>query len=223
LALESHKTRSLGPEGTETIEHLQVWWAQNHRIVLGVLAGAAVIVAALVFNRRTQAVQEDLAAGKLAEANVYFWQNDYARSLELAKQVYAQYGSTPSGLEAHRLAGDDAFWNGDFKGAIAEYQRYLERMKKGILADAARRSLAYALESDGQTLEAAKTFEQLVGTFDRASSAEFLMAAARCYRTLSQPAEAIGRLKRVDLEFGETSYAQAARVELGELAASATR
>lgn len=205
----------------ESLDRLQAWWAQNSRIVLGGLAAVAVVAAAVVFNQRTRAVQEDQAAGKLAEANVYFWQNDYARSLELSKQIYAQYGSTPSGLDAHRLAGDDAFWSGDFKVAIAEYRRYLERMKKGILADAARRSLAYALESDGQTLEAAKLYEQLVGVFDRVSSAEFLMATARCYRTLGQPAEAVQRLKRVDLEFGETSYAQIARVEMGELAAAA--
>jgi hypothetical protein len=34
-------------------------------------------------------------------------------------------------------------------------------------------------------------------------------------------AEAVKRLKRVDEEFGDTSYAQPARIELGEIAAAA--
>ena len=219
MALSSQKSRSLGFEGAERLEEIQAWWTQYSKYVLGALAVVAVAVAALAFNQRTRSVQEGTAAGKFAEASVYYWQGDYARCLDLSKQIYAQYASTPSGLEAHRLAGDASFWNGDFKSAIAEYKRYLERMKTPLFADAARRSLAYALESDGQRLEAAKTYESLVGKFDRNSSAEFLVAAARCYRGLGRPADAVERLKRVDLEFGETSYANEARLEMGEIAA----
>ena len=222
MALESRQAQSLEPEGAHTLEQIQMWWAGNQRILLGVVAAIVVVGGGLLFQLRTRGVQEDQAAGRLAEASVYYWQGDYARSLELSKQVYTQYGSAPSGIEAHRLAGDNAFWSGDFKGAITEYRRYLEKVKTGLLADAARRSLAYALESDNQPIEAAKVYDQLVGRFDRTSSAEFLVAAARCYRTAGQPPEAIRRLKRVDQEFGDTSYAQAARVELGELTAATT-
>jgi tetratricopeptide (TPR) repeat protein len=219
LALSSQKQRSLGFEGSERLAEIQAWWTRYSKIVLGLVAAAAVIVAALVFNQRTRSVQEGAAAGKLAEASVYYWQGDYARSLELSKQIYNQYGSSPSGLEAHRLAGDAAFWNGDFKTSIAEYRRYLDHMKQPVFADAAHRSLAYALESDGQRLEAAKEYESLVGKFDRTSSAEFLFAAARCYRGLGRPSDAMQRLKRVDMEFGETTYANQARIEMGEIAA----
>jgi tetratricopeptide (TPR) repeat protein len=220
LSLESQKRRGLGPEGAEILERFGVWWTQYSRIVFGVAAAVVVVGAAFVFQRRSAAAQEEQAAGKLAEASIYYWQGDYPHSLELAKQIYAQYASSPSGIEAHRLAGDNAFWAGDFKSAVAEYRRYIDKVKTGLLADAARRSLAYALESDGQTIEAAQLYEQLVGRFDRTSSAEFLFAAARCYRTAGMTAEAVKRLKRVDEEFGDTSYAQPARVELGEIAAA---
>ena len=222
MALENRQTAGLESEGALVLERFQDWWEANQRIVLIALAVIVLAGAAYFFYRRTSGVQEDQAAGKLAEASVYYWQGDYARSLELSKQVYAQYGSAPSGIEAHRLAGDNAFWSGDFKAAVGEYHRYLGKVKTGLLADAARRSLAYALESDGQPLEAAKIYDQLVGRFDRTSSAEFLVGAARCYRAVGQPAEAVRRLKRVDEEFGDTSYAQAARVELGELTAATT-
>src|SRR5262245_57430692 len=198
---------------------MQAWWARYSKFVLGALAAVAVVVAGVVFNNRTRSVQEGAAAGKLAEANVYYWQQDYPRALQLAKQIATQYPSTPSGLDAHRLVGDASFWNGDFKNSIIEYRKYLDHMKQPIFANAARRSLAYALESDGQRLEASKEYEGLIGKFDRNSSAEFLVASARCYRGLNRPADAMERLKRVDLEFGETSYANQARLEMGELAA----
>ena len=77
--------------------------------------------------------------------------------------------------------------------------------------------LTYALESDGQFAEAGKTYLELVGRFDRISSAEFLVAAARCERRQGRDAEALKLLQRADAEFGETRYAQMARTEIAEL------
>jgi TolA-binding protein len=221
LALESQQARRLDSEGAELLERASTWWTQYQRLAVGIVVGVLVLGGGSVFYFRTRNAQEEEAAGHLAEATVLFWQGDYARSFDLAKQTYDRYGGTPSGIEAHRLAGDDAFWNGDFQTAVLEYRGYLDRVKTGLLADAARRSLAYSLESSGQTLEAAKVYEELVGRLDRTSSAEFLVGAARCYRQAGQPAEAIQRLERVEREFGDTFYGQQARIELGELRAAA--
>src|SRR5204862_7115448 len=150
---------------------------------------------------RARAASEDEAAGKLAEANALYWQGEYSRSLELSRQIAQQYPSTPSGVDAHRLAGDNAYWDGDARTAVTEYRAYLAHAKKGLLTDAARRSLAYALESSKQYAEAASTYESLVGVFDRESSAEFLAAAARCYRALGRPADAVKSLQRLMAEF----------------------
>lgn len=221
MALESQKTARLEQPGAEVLEQATAIWDRYGRILLWVVGAAAVLGGAAFFLLRTRATAEEAAAGRLAEANVLFWQGDYARSLELSKQISAQYPSAPSGIDAHRLTADNAFWAGDFKSSVAEYRRYLDKVKSGLLADAARRSLAYALESDGQYLEAAKAYEALIGRFDRTSSAEFLGACARCHRLAGKRDEAIRRLQRLESEFGETSYAQAARVELAELSAAA--
>jgi tetratricopeptide (TPR) repeat protein len=196
------------------------FWERYSRIVLGVLAGLIVVGVVGFFALRSRRQAEDAAAGKLAEASLYYWQGDYQRSLTLARETAQQYGSTPSGRDAHRQAGDAAYWGGDFKGAVAEYRRYLEGDPSGLLADAARRSLAYALESDQQYLEAAKEYEALVGRFDRNSSAEFLIAAARCLQAANQAPGAIQRLQRTVDEFGETDYANQARLMLAELGAA---
>jgi hypothetical protein len=186
-------------------------------IGLGVIA---VIAIGAFLTLRARAADEEQAAGKLAEANLYFWQGAYDRSLPIARQVAEQWPNSPSGIDARRMAGDDQFWLGKFKESVAEYRLYLAKQKSGLIADAVRRSFAYALESDLQFKEAASVYEGLVGKFDRESSAEFLYAAARCYRQLNQPKEADLALKRLVDEVGETSNANRARMLRAELAAA---
>lgn len=203
--------------GAELLDRVTGFWSQFGRIVAIVAAVLVLGVVGAVFTMRARAASENQAAGKLAEASLYFWQGDYAQSEQLAKQVIEQFPQTPSGVDAHRLMGDDLFWQGKFKEAIAEYRRFLDKRKSGLIADAVRRSLAYALESDLQHQEAMTTYVSLVGAFDRESSAEFLMAAARCAQQLKQPQEAQKHLQRLVDEFGETSYANRARMELAGL------
>lgn len=217
MTLESKGARLEDP-GARFLDSLSAAWSRYSRIVLIALGVVALAVIGVVFTWRTRVNAEDQAAGRLAEANLLFWQGDYNRSLQAARQVAEQWPGTPSGIDAHRLAGDDQYWSGNFKESIAEYRRYLEKRKTGIVSDAVRRSLAYALESDHQYKEAAATYEGLVGRFDRESSAEFLYASARCYRALNQPAETEKRLARLVDEFGDTSYANRAREERAELA-----
>jgi len=219
LTLERESARLEDP-GAQLLDTISARWARYGRMIL-IAAGVIVAVGAgAFFVLRARAAEEEQAAGKLAEANLFFWQGLYDRSLPTARQVAEQWPNSPSGVDARRVAGDDQFWLGRFKEAAAEYKLYLEKSKTGLTADAVRRSLAYSLESDHQFKEAAPVYEGLVGKFDRESSAEFLIATARCYRQLNQPKEADLRLKRLLDEYGETSYANRARIQRAELAAA---
>lgn len=207
--------------GAAIVDRFTGYWDRFGRITLaalGVIAAGALVG---FFTLRARAAAENEASGQLTEASFFFWQGDYARSLQTAKQLSEQFPSTWSGVDALRIAGDDCFWNGDWKSAVDYYRRYLEKVRSGVMSDAARRSYAYALESDRQYKAAADQFESLIGKFDRESSAEFLAGAARCYRALGQPEEAAKRLRRVLDEFGETSQALSARIRLGELGQTA--
>ncbi len=217
MSLENRKGVALEDPGAEVVERLTGYWERYGRIGLGALAIVAAIAVGAVFVVRSRATAEQQAAGKLAEATLMFWQGDYQRSLAAAKEVYGQYASTPSGEDAHRLAGDDAYWLQDYKTAVDEYRKYLAAQKQGMLADAARRSLAYALENAKQFKEAADTYDGLVGKFDRESSAEFLAASARCLVAAGNKAEAAKRLQRLLDEYGETSGAQRAQADLAAL------
>jgi tetratricopeptide (TPR) repeat protein len=219
LALHSHHSTRIEQPGAEILVPLQSFWERFGRIVLGVAAGLLVVGVIAFMGMRSRRSTEDAAAGKLAEASYWYWQGDAQRSLSLGREVIEQYGSTQSGRDAHRQVADAAFFLGDFKVAVDEYRLYLAAKPKGILGDAARRCLAYALESQGQYVEAAREYEALVGRLDRGSSAEFLVGAARCLEAAGQGAAAVQRLQRAVSEFGETESAAQARITLAELAA----
>jgi len=219
LTLERESARLEDP-GAQLLDAISSRWARYGRVALIGMGVVAAIAAVMFFVVRARAAEEEQAAGKLAEANLFFWQGLYDRSLPTARQVAEQWPNSPSGVDARRLAGDDQFWLGHFKESAAEYRMYLDKQKTGLIADAVHRSLAYALESDHQFKDAAPVYEGLVGKFDRESSAEFLIAAARCYRQMNQPREADLRLKRLLDEYGETSYANRARIQRAELAAA---
>ena len=219
MTLERESARLEDP-GAKLLDSISSRWARYGRMFLIGVGVIAVIAIGAFFTLRARAADEEAAAGKLAEANLFFWQGAYDRSLPMARQVAEQWPNSPSGIDAHRLAGDDQFWLGKFKESAAEYQLFLARKKSGLVADAVRRSLAYALESDQQFKDAAPVYEGLVGKFDRESSAEFLYAAARCHRQMNQPKEADQVLKRLLDEYGETSYANRARILRAELAAA---
>lgn len=203
--------------GAEILDRITRFWDEYGRVTLIALGVAAVVGVVTFLYLRSRAADENQASARLAEATALFWQGEYARSAEIAHQVVEQYGGTHSGLDALRVQGDDAFWSGDFKAAIQSYRAYLAKRASGVIAESVHRSLAYALESDGKSLDAAREYEGLVGVFDRESSGEFLAAAARCYRAAGQPAEAVKQLERLVQDYGDTSYANEARQDLAEL------
>jgi hypothetical protein len=224
------KSARLADPGAEFLDSVTGLWSRFGRILLIALGVIAAVVLGTVLVANNRAAAEQQASAKLMEADMLFWQGDYPRALQSARQTYEQWGQTRSGTDAHRIAGDAQFWQGDFKSAVTEYRAYLEHVKVSPLAESVRRSLAYALESQGNPRtgavqptaleEAQRTYLSLVGVFDRESSAEFLIAAARCARALHHDAQAVQFLQRVDREFGETAQANRARMELAELEAS---
>lgn len=228
MAVQMRRSARLEDPGAELLDRVGGWWDDYGRIALIALGVVAVVVVGVVFTMRSRASAESQASAELMKADLLFWQGDYPHALQSARQTYQQYPGTPSGADAHRIAGDSQFWQANFKDAIAEYRQYLDRVKKGPLADAGRRSMAYALEGQGGGVqpspaalqEAEKTYLSLVGAFDRESSAEFLMGASRCAAAQHHTADQVADLQRVDREFGETSYANRARLALAELQAS---
>jgi len=217
LSLESRK-HAIEDPGAELLDKATSVWNRFGRMALYVAGGLAVLGVALYYWNAGQVRREDSAAEKLAQANDLFWRADYERSRQIAREVAGQYGGTPSGTDALRISGDDAYWLGNWKDAIADYRAFLGKQGSGLVAQTVKRSLAYALESDGQFAEASKLYDQLVGAFERETSGEMLYASARCQLALGRTEEAKTRLQRILDEFPDSSFQLQARIELGRLA-----
>ena len=217
LSLESRKNTALDDPGAELLDKASGLWERYGRIILGVVVGAAVVGLAAYYITAGNVRRENSAAEKLAEANDLFWRADYDRSRQIAQDVSKQFAGTPSGIDALRISGDDAYWRGNWKEAIADYNAYLAKRGNGLIADAVRRSLGYAQESNGQYLEAAANYEKVIGVFDRESSGELLFASARCLSAAGKVDEAKKRYQRIIDEFPDSSYQLQARIELGRL------
>jgi len=217
LSLESRKN-ALDDPGADLLDRATSLWDRYGRIVLGVVVGLAVVGVSAYYVMAGSARKENAASERLAEASDLFWRADYDRSRTIAQEVVKQYGDTPSGIDALRIAGDDAYWRGNWKDAAADYEAYLKKRSSGLLANAVRRSLGYAQESLGQYAAAAANFDQLVGQIDRETSGEMLFAAGRCLVADKKPEEAKKRYQRIIDEFPDSSFQAQARIELGKLA-----
>ncbi len=193
-------------------------WARFGRIALIVLVALVTVGVGTYYVLAGRARRENTAAEKLAQANDLFWRADYDRSRQIALEVSRLYAGTPSGTDALRIAGDDAYWRGNWKDAITDYRAYLKKNGSGLLAMTVKRSLAYALESDGQLAEAVTFYDQLVGAFERETSGEMLYAAARCLMAQGKNDEAKRRLQRILDEFPDSSFQVQARLELARMA-----
>jgi TolA-binding protein len=218
LSLESRKNTAMEDPGADLLDKGSALWQRYGRIVLGTVVGLAVVGIATYYVMSGNARRENDASEKLAEANNLFWRADYDRSRQLAQDVTKQFAGTPSGTDAFRLSGDDAYWRGNWKDAIADYNAYLAKNGKGLVADAVRRSLAYAQESNGQFADAAANYEKLVGVFDRESSGELLFSSARCMLAAGKKDEARRLYQRILDEYPDAGYQLQARVALGRLA-----
>jgi TolA-binding protein len=216
LSLETRKNAIEDP-GAELLDRATGIWEQYGRIVLYVVVGVLVLGIAGYYWKTGQDRRENSAAEKLAQANELFWRADYDRSRQIAQEISKQYSGTPSGTDALRIAGDNAYWRGNWKEAIADYKAYLKANNSGLIASTVKRSLAYSLESDGQYAEAATLYTSLVGVFERESSGELLFASARCQLALKKPDEAKALLQRIVDEFPDSSFQIQARIELGKL------
>lgn len=218
MSLESRRNTALEDPGAEMVDRMTSLWERYGRIVL-VAVGAVIAIAAVwIFSVRYAEQQNNAASKSLVEADFMFRRGDLEQAKTTAQQVAKQFGSTPSGIDAHRVAGDASFWAGNFKDAATEYKAYLAKKGSGLVADCVRRSLAYALDNDKQYAEAAKAYDQVSGAFDRESNAEMLAAAARCFNASGNKAEAVKRLQKISDEFGDTSFANPARIRLAQLA-----
>ena len=161
LSLENRRAQRCEDPGAEMVDQLTVLWERYGRIVPRACSRPSWRSPASSYYHAPQnETQKNAASEKLAEANVLFWQGDYDRSQDRGQggrrlvRLHRQRASTPTASRATTPTG-----GATSRPRSTEYKAYLAREAQGMVADAVRRSLAYALESDKQYAEAAKLYD----------------------------------------------------------------
>jgi tetratricopeptide (TPR) repeat protein len=215
---ESHKNDLLEkPEALATkLEGAEHWVEENAKLVIGISAAIALIVAGYFgFNYYKQS-QNEIAQNEMFQA-VYYFEAD---SLKLALNgdgnnlgfldIVNEYGITDAGNLANFYAGAAFLKQGEFENAI----RYLEDFSSSDLLVQAR---AYSLTGDAYMEQ--KKYEEAAKYYSKAADYKpnkyftpaYLMKAALAYEKLNENDKAKAAYDKVITNYWESQEYQNAR------------
>ncbi len=170
------------------------WCQDNIRIVVGVLAGVAVLILITGAVFWFKASRETKARGLYEEAlSLYPVESsgnagavDYTMATAKLEEVKQRYDSTTVATNALMDLGNIYFQEGDYEKAISRYTDFLQR------TDFTHPLYDQALESLGETYEAKESWQEAVEVYQRLASegAQVYQAQAQLY--LGRVYEAIG-------------------------------
>jgi tetratricopeptide (TPR) repeat protein len=184
---------------------------QQWKVLAAVVGTALVLLVILGFWKDAQARRDRDATNMLYDAQSSARKAMEQKKPEDAEKAYepllTKYKGTRAGYEARLHLGDVWMEAGDFEKASAHYQQAVESSSDPFSRLLALYTLGVARESAGKFQEAVTAYEEAL----KAQGSDFLrpevmMAQARCYEALQQPAKAIELYKSVQEKFASRSY-----------------
>ena len=197
-----------------TIAHkVSTFVADNRKtvtIIISTLAAVLILAAGYAFMRY---LQEQKAGGLVASAYEFYAPTkgtnpDYAKALDLFREVQNKYSSTMSGAIAQYYVGNCLVNLGRTDEALKEYEAFVKKYSGDkFLLGLVYQRLGYAYEAVGRRDDAVKAFEQsetLIGP--GVSTVEL----ARLYETAGNIAEAQKKYKVIAEKLSGTTWAMEA-------------
>ena len=171
-----------------------IWCQDNTRIVIGVLASVAVLVAITSAVFLFKARRETKARGLYEEAlSLYQVESpsnvgaiDYSMAAAKLEEVKQRYRSTKVATNVLIDLGNIYFQEGDYEKAIACYSDFLQR------TDVSHPLHDQALESLGETYEAKASWQEAVEVYQRLANEGAPVYQAQAQLYLGRVYEAIG-------------------------------
>lgn len=180
--------------------------------VLAGAAGVLVLVLGIVgVWQELQSRRDREATNMLYEAQVSARKHLEAKRPDEAEKAYeallAKFKGTRAAFEARLHLGDLWMDSANYDKAIQHYQTAVDTASDAFSRLLAHYTLGVARESAGKYQEAVASYEEAL----KAPGSDFLrpeilMAEARCYEALQQPAKAIELYKQVQEKFASRSY-----------------
>ncbi len=203
----------------EVTEDLTVWVSKNQQTAALAAGGILAAVAAIgFFVYRTHAVQSaawDRLA--LAEDAYYSGQPEAA-----AKQIQELVGAYPNSAAASYgllFQADILYPRGQYKEALENYNKILERGQPQVLQPLALGGSVLAQEAAGQCQPAAQGAQHFLELYaDHFLAPQVHASLARCEQTQGLTEQARNAYQKITLQYPDTSWAVWAKKRLDALA-----
>jgi len=185
--------------------------AKQWKVLAGIAGTLVVILAVMGIWKEMQSRREREATSSLYEAQTNARKALAEKKFEEAEKAYQpvleKFKGSRSAYEAHLQMGDIWMDAGNFEKAIAHYQSSLQAASDPFSKLLGHYTLGVAKESAGKLQDAVTEYEEAL----KAQGSDFLrpeimMAQARCFEALQQPAKAIELYKSVQEKFASRSY-----------------
>jgi tetratricopeptide (TPR) repeat protein len=206
---------------TMLMAHVEEYVRANMNLVLGILAGIAVIVL-LGFlwknDARQKATQADASLGQVVLA---YMGGQLDQVVELSNALQTTSPGTAAATASKYLAGAALLRQGRFPEAEQSLRSYLESSgKMPLYENAAHGALAATLEAQGRHADAATEYQQLATRLTGNAASQAQLDAARALRAAGSLDQAKEILEKIAAE--PTPASREAKLELAILAGTAT-
>lgn len=198
---------------------LLTWFELNrNRILIGVGAICAVVIALMVVRARRQA-EDRSAAISLFNLVPPTGPGETPAALDPQKllQLTQQYSGTPSATQARLLAAGQLFTEGKFAEAQAQFAALDESQAEGPFQGIALLGVATSLDAQNKSTEAVAAYDRVISLFPNTGPAQQARIAKARLIQGTQPAQALAALDDVlknEYAFGYQEIAGAARSRL---------
>lgn len=202
-------------EIADTMGLALAWVRSNRQKTLGV-GGAALAVLGLasLFAYRTS-LARNTAWERLALAQSFAFQGQYAAAAEQLKTIEERFSNTPGSGFGLLFAGDLLYRQGRYEEAAGAYQRLLDRRPDKALLPIAMSDLGLALEAAGNCQGSVEAGERFLGGHqDHFLAPQVQASLARCLDRLGRKEKAGDAYKRITLLHPDSYWAQWAQSRL---------
>ncbi len=184
---------------------------EQWKLLLGIVAALLVVVAIAGVWSSYKSKRELQATSMLYElqagVRAAVIQKKYEEAAAAYKPLLEKYSGSRVAFEAELQIGDLWMEAGNFPRAIEHFEKAVKLASDPFSQLLSHYTLGVAKESAGKYQEAVADYEAaLQGKGADSLRPELLMAQARCYEALNQPAKAIEIYKTVQEKFATRSY-----------------
>lgn len=192
----SYAQRTIEPNTPDWLANLVDFYQEHKAIALGIMAAVILIPAGTVFYLHQRTAADGEAQSKLARADQEFYTGNVAAATTFYQDVISGYSGTTSADLAQVGLGRAAMLQGKPADALKAFSA-ATGSRDALVAAAARRGHAAALEDTGKPADAAKEYAGVAAAAAGDAASDDLISAARAYLAAKDPGPAKVALQKV--------------------------